>query len=54
MVTEQEMDDLDLAAWPWSYMICIQCTKPPEVVTRTAKLLAKMRYYEEEQLLEGQ
>ena len=39
MVTEQEMEKLKSAAWPWRHLVGIQCTKSPDVVTRTAELL---------------
>ena len=54
MVTEQEVEELKFADWPWRYLVCIQCTKPPDVVTRTAELLAEARENEKANLLRGQ
>ena len=54
MVTEQEVEELKPAVRPWSLLACIQCTKPPDVVTRTAELLAEARCNEEAILMRGQ
>ena len=54
MVTEQEVEELKPAVWPWSYLVCIQCTKPPDVVTRTAELLDEAGQNEDANLLRGQ
>ena len=40
MVTEQEVEELKPPVRPWIHLVCIQCTKPPDVVTRTAEILA--------------
>ena len=53
MVTEQELEDLKPTVLPWSHLICIQSTKPPDVVTRTAELLAEAGS-NEANLLRGQ
>ena len=42
MVTEQEMEELKPLLWPWRCLAQIQCTKPPDVVKRTAELLAEV------------
>ena len=34
-------------------LLCVQCTKPPEVVTRTADVLDKCGYNEEARQLRG-
>ena len=54
MVTEQEMEELKPLAWPWDHLVCIQCTKPPDVVKRTAELLAEVGCDKEGKRLKGQ
>ena len=54
MVTEQEVEELKSAEWPWRKVVCIQCTKPPDVVTRTAELLDEAEEDWEANLLRGQ
>ena len=54
MVTEQEVEDLKHAEVPWERLVHIQCTKPPDVVKRTAKVLAEMELNEEGRQLKGQ
>ena len=54
MVTEQEVEELKPAEWLWSHLVCIQCTKPPDVVTRTAELLDEAEEYGEANHLRGQ
>ena len=54
MVTEQELDDLKPSTWSWSRLFQIQCTKSPDVVKRTAELLAEVGRNEEVKLLKGQ
>ena len=39
MITEQELEDLKRGYYVFNHLVCIQCTKPPDVVTRTAELL---------------
>ena len=55
MVTEQEVkelkQDVDL---PWHHLVLIQCTKPPDVVKRTAELLAEVGCDKEGKQLKGQ
>ena len=34
-------------------VVLVQCTKPPELMTRTANVLDKYEYYEEARLLRG-
>ena len=52
MVTKQEMEELK--HWHWDRLVQIQCTKPPDVVKRTAELLAEAGRDEEEKKLKGQ
>ena len=54
MVTEQEMKELKPLLWPWDRLVQIQCTKPPDVVKRTAELLAEVGCDEEGKQLKGQ
>ena len=54
MVTEQEREDLTQIWWPWNCLVHIQCTKPPDVVKRTAELLAEVGLDEEGKQLKGQ
>ena len=48
------MEELKPLVWPWSRLVQILCTKPPDVVKRAAKLLAEVGHYEEEEQLKGQ
>ena len=52
MLTKQEVEELKQAEWPWGHLVHIQCTKPPDVVKRTAELLAEVGCDEEQ--LKGQ
>ena len=54
MVTEQEVEDLKPNVRPWSRLVVIQCTKPPDVVKRMAELLAEVGHGEEGKRLKGQ
>ena len=54
MVTEQEMEELKPLLKPWDHLAVIQCTKPPDVVKRTAELLAEVGRDEEGKQLKGQ
>ena len=54
MVTEQEVEELKPAVFPWIHLVGIQCTKPPDVVTRTAELLAVVGWKEKANCLRGQ
>ena len=54
MVTKEEMEELKQTWWPWNCLVQIQCTKPPDVVRRTAELLAEVGRDEEEKQLKGQ
>ena len=54
MVTEQEMEELKPLVRPWDRLVHNQCTKPPDVVKRTAELLAEVGHDEEEKRLKGQ
>ena len=53
MVTEQEMEELKLLVRPWGHLFHIQCTKPPDVMKRTAELLVEVGCDEEGKQLEG-
>ena len=39
MIAEQELEDLKTAYFVLDHLVLIQCTKPPDVLTRTAELL---------------
>ena len=52
MVTEREMEELQHGRW--DRLVHIQCTKPPDVVKRTAELLAEVGHDEEGKQLKGQ
>ena len=54
MVTEQEVDDLKPFTLPWYRLVQIQCTKSPDVVKRTAELLAEVGHNDGLKLLKGQ
>ena len=54
MVTEQEMKELKPFDWPWGRLVEIQCTKPPDVMKRTAELLVEVGRDEEGKQLKGQ
>ena len=54
MLTEQEMEKLKPLDWDWDRLVQIQCTKPPDVVKRTAELLAEVGRDEEGEQLKGQ
>ena len=52
MLTEQEVEELK--HWDWDRLVEIQCTKPPDVVKKTAELLAEVGRNEEGKQLKGQ
>ena len=54
MVTEQEMKKLESLGWPWNRLVVIQYTKPPDVVKRTAELLAEVGCDKKGKQLKGQ
>ena len=54
MVTEQDMEELKVLGWPWSRLVEIQCTKPPDVARETAELLAEVGHGERGKRLKGQ
>ena len=54
MTTEQELGELKPGVWPWDRLVLIQCTKPPDVVKRTAELLAEVGRDEEGKHFKGQ
>ena len=39
MITEQDLEDLKTTDVDFNRLVRIQCTKPPDVMTRTAELL---------------
>ena len=39
MITEQDLEDLTKCFITFNRLVRIQCTKPPDVMTRTAELL---------------
>ena len=54
MLTEQEMEELKPLVRPWDRLVEIQCTKPPDVVKRTAERLAEVGHDKEGKWLKGQ
>ena len=54
MVTEQEVKELKPLVRPWDRLVHTQCTKPPDVVKRTAELLAEVGRDEKGKQLKGQ
>ena len=54
MVTELEMKELKPLLRPWSRLVEIQYTKPPDVVKKTAELLTEVGHDEEGKHLKGQ
>ena len=39
MITEQDLEDLKTTDVDFNHLVRIQCTKPPDVMTRTVELL---------------
>ena len=39
MITEQDLEDLKMTYVDFNRLVLIQCTKPNDVMTRTAELL---------------
>ncbi len=63
ILTEQEVEELKQAKttvrlkpllYPWDHLVEIQCTKPPDVVKRTAELLSEVGRDEDGDQLKGQ
>ena len=54
MLTEQETEEMKPPVWLWGHLVVIQCTKPPDVVKRTAELLAEVGRDEDGKKLKGQ
>ncbi len=52
MLTAQEVEELK--HWDWNRLVQIHCTKPPDVVKRTAELLAEVGRNEEGKQLKRQ
>ena len=54
LVTEDEVEKMKGEEWYLSYrLVRVQCTKPPEVVTRTTDVLHKYGFDEEARQLRG-
>ena len=54
MITEQEKEVLKQAASHYNNLVQNLCTKPPDVVKRTAELLAEVGRHEQGKQLKGQ
>ena len=54
MLTKQEMEELKPYESCWAHIVKIQCTKPPDVMKRTAELLAEVGHDEDGKQLKGQ
>ena len=54
MLTKQGMEELKPPVWPWGRLVVIQCTKSPDVVNKTAELLAEVGHDEQGKQLKGQ
>ena len=54
MLTEQEKEVLKQAASHYNHLVHILCTMPPDVVKRTAELLAEVGRDEDGKQLKGQ
>ena len=54
MLTEQEKEVLKRATSHYDHLVQILCTKPPDVVTTTAELLAEVGHHEQGKQLKGQ
>ena len=54
MVTEQEMEELKPDVWLLDCLVVIQCTKPPDVVNRTAELVSEVGCIRDGEQLKGQ
>ena len=54
LVTEDEVERMKGERWDLSYrVVVVQCTKPPEVVTRTVNVLDKCGCNKEARWLRG-
>ena len=54
MITDQELEDLKWTYVDFNRLVRIQCTKPPDVVTRTAELLDGVNERRYANMLRGQ
>ncbi len=54
MLTEQEEEVLKQATSHYDHLVKILCTKPPDVVKRTAERLAEVGRHEKGKQLKGQ
>ena len=54
MITEQNLEELKPGPTAWSHLVCIQCTKPFDVVTKTAELLDSVHETCNANILRGQ
>ena len=39
VITEHDLEDLKTTSFVFNHLVCIQCTKSPDVLTKTAELL---------------
>ena len=55
MVTQQDLEELKRSPgiWLWYRLVHCQCTKPPDVITRTAELLDSIDQTLEANILRG-
>ena len=53
MITDQELEDLK-RTFDFNRLVRIQCTKPPDVMTRTAELLDGVNERDCANILRGQ
>ena len=55
MITEQDLEDMKTHGFvTFNPLVCIQCTKPPDVMTRTAELLNGVNETDYANILRGQ
>ena len=54
MITEEELEDLKQADFVFNRLVCIQYTKPSDVMTRTAELLGGVNERHHANKLRGQ
>ena len=54
MITEQDLEDLKMTYVDFNRLVLIQCTKPYDVVTRTAELLDGVNETDCANMLRGQ
>ena len=54
MTTKQDLEDLKRGDVDFEHLVHIQCTKPPDVMTRTAELLDGVNETDYANILRGQ